>query len=176
LKSIEDQIRDKKAELKAKSRELSALQNELKKKNEPLTINRLDVSIRRKFNPIGDEPIAGWPWVQEIHMETNKYVSNAEIVDALKSAIESLSETPEPKSYVNWKDKRLDGYNWVALDSRFVEGECGYGFCMYTSIPHSDGNDHWTNGSDFRKVPSDAIIGPIPAWDKSLIHRPGVKE
>lgn len=217
MKSIEDQIREKKAEIKEANRALSKLQDELKKKNEPNEILNLSVSVSPRYMIIsGGEEFRG-PWVQTINMETSKFVSNAVIHDALKSAIESLSETPsepkwdyndclewacrdnggkwhyaasrkaldeyygpivhrpEPKSYVDWDDKRLDGYNWVARDKDTAGGERGYGVCMFTSVPELD-DDYWTNGKDYRKVPIDAIFGPLPAWDKSLIHRPGVKE
>jgi hypothetical protein len=174
LKSIDDQIRDKKAELKAKSRELSALQNELKKKNEPLIINRLDVSVRTKYSPTGTIPEVDGPWVQDIHMETNKYVSNALIVDALKLAIESLSDTPsDPKSYVDW-EKIGPGFDWCAIDE---DGSV----CAFMYMPHidhrADGRSVWISGSTWGNVPDSVDpFAKLPAWDKSLIHRPGAKE
>jgi len=153
LKSIEDQIRDKKAELKAKSRELSALQNELKKKNGKQWYKVIsEGTARESRNKI------------DITVASNKSID----AGIIRSAIESLSDTPsEPKSYVNWKDKRLDGYNWAAVDP---DGRMG----VFVGKPSfAKEYNHWTTRCGWKQLTPE---GPLPSWDKSLIHRPGAKE
>ena len=162
LKSIEDQIRDKKAELKAKSRELSALQNELKKKNEALKIIAIEM---QSGSDLGDTNIR-----HVIRVYANKKLDYT----AVRSAIESLSETSEPKSYVDW-GKIPEGYDWVAID-RVNKHPWAYRETGEAIINDNESWKHVSGVGGVNSVSMSDVIGPLPAWDKSLIHRPGAKE
>jgi len=158
LKSIEDQIRDKKAELKAKSRELSALQNELKKKNEKQWYKVISRYEQPEYDNCAVYVVSNGP------IDTEK----------LRAAIESLSETSEPKSYVDWKDKRLDGYDYI--------GRNALGDFYMAKEPLFHNNDGLlVSGEDngfikgFDRVPNN-VLQELHYWRKSLIHRPGAKE
>jgi hypothetical protein len=155
--------------------ELSALQDEAKKRDEPLTISRLDVSVRPQYNLTVMMPGTRGPWIQEIVMETNKYVSNEKIADALKSITDTQVQ---PRCYVDWS-KILVSSMWGTANYVFV-GKDGTVWAM-RDYPEKDA----ASDSGFRttvplfRVATEwpgAIIGPLPPWDKSLIRRPGAKE
>ena len=155
--TIEDKIRAKKEEIKRVNRELSRLQGEARAKNDPMKIQTISVNVSRN-------QIVSNRYTIEVNVQSNKFPNPEKI----RVAIESLSEkNDEPKSYVDWSkiDKR---YNWVATDS---DGEV-WG---YADKP-------FTRGSMWGYVGTHESFGLLysgrksKSWDKSLIHRPGIKE
>ena len=166
--TIEEKIRAKKEEIKRVNRELSKLQDEARAKNEPMKIDVVCVSVSRDSQYVslscGGEPLFNNNYQVVAKVKCNKYPNPEKI----RVAIESLSEkNDEPKSYVDWSkiDKR---YNWVATDS---DGEV-WG---YADKP-------FTRGSMWGYVGTHESFGLLysgrksKSWDKSLIHRPGIKE
>jgi hypothetical protein len=160
LKTIEDQIREKKAEIKEANRALSKLQDEAKRKNEPLRIMAIEMQSGNDYNDPNVRHVIG--------VYANKKLDYI----AVRSAIESLSETPEPKSYVRWEKIPIE-YSWI--------GRNGVGdFYMAKQKLFLDGGYLHTDSGDLRvsgfcSVPQDAILS-LPYYKNSLIHRPGAKE
>ena len=119
--TIEDKIRAKKEEIKRVNRELSKLQDEARVKNEPMTIYVQHSSI----GPAPEKDPRGRVYNFDCRIVSNKQdLNNVIFLNKVQKAIESLSESSEPKSYVDWDniDKK---YNWVATDS---DGQVwGYG-------------------------------------------------
>ena len=158
--TIEDKIRAKKEEIKRVNRELSKLQDEARAKNDPMKIQTISVNVSRN-------QIVSNRYTIEVNVQSNKFPNPEKI----RLAIESLSESSEPKSYVDW-DKIPKEYNWASIDA--IPNNPGNG--VYRSKP-SIVNDYWTNYCDYTRIPFNAFItNDLPAWDKSLIHRPGIKE
>lgn len=157
MKTIDEQIRDKKAEIKEANRALSKLQDEAKRKNEP-----------QWYKVRGESEDPAREYGLGIWVDSNKPINRL----TLKSAIEFLSETSEPKSYVRWEKIPIE-YSWIgrngagdfymAKQKLFLDG--GY--------LHTDSGDLRVSG--FCSVPQDAILS-LPYYKNSLIHRPGAKE
>lgn len=165
--TIEEKIRAKKEEVKRVNRELSKLQDELKKRNEPLYVHITHSSI----GPITGKGKHNRKYKLELDIESNKQDCNDIVfLDKIKSAIESLSENPsEPNSYVDW-NKIANGHDWVAIDKYS-------NIYSYHNKPTMDGNSwHSPLPGDWVNVTDIVEKGPLPAWDKSLIHRPGAEE
>jgi len=166
--SIESRIREQKEKIKEDQRELSRLQDEARKKEEPVKIDVSNISIEQ-YTLHDTAPIPAGFYTIKIELYFNKCPDLLRI----KSAIESLSDS-EPKSYVDW-NKIPKGYNWVAIDK-----SRGHPWAYReTGEKIIKKNVSWGHVSGFggvEDVGMDAIIGPLPPWDKSLIHRPGAKE
>jgi hypothetical protein len=77
----------------------------------------------------------------------------------------------EPDSYVDW-DKIPDNYNWVAIDK---DGKVW----AYRECPELETYSYTSRyicvSDSFIRVYLENVNN-LPAWDKSLIHRPGIKE
>lgn len=161
MTDIEKAIHDKKAEAKKIQREISELQEKLRESNEPRWY-RLDF--------IDGPHSYAYRYGITVQIESNKPIDRTK----LKAAIESLSDPIEIKSYIDWnKIKREAG--WPLAQFVFVDKNGN--ICAMVNKPRN--NDGWIVDVplwDVRERWPDAIIGPLPAWDKSLIHRPGVKE
>lgn len=167
--TIEEKIRAKKEEIKKANRELSKLQDEARAKNEPMTIHisHSSIGLATEKDP------RGRVYNFDCKIVSNKQdLNNVVFLNKVQKAIESLSEkNDEPKSYVDW-DKIPKEYNWASIDA--IPNNPGNG--VYRSKP-SIVNDYWTNYCDYTRIPFNAFItNDLPAWDKSLIHRPGIKE
>ena len=154
--TIEEKIRAKKEEIKRVNRELSKLQDEARAKNEPLDIKVVCVNVSRNH-------LASNRYTVEVAVQSNKFPNPEKI----RLAIESLSESSDPKSYVDW-DKIDKKYNWVATDS---DGQVwGYGDKPFVMNGMWGYKGSWeTFGLLYDSIKS-------KSWDKSLIHRPGIKE
>jgi hypothetical protein len=158
LNTIESRIREQKDKIKEAQRELSRLQDEARKKAEPLHVIIKDCA---GISRVEQETV--------IRLVSNKYLPYGTI----RAWVDSLNATPsEPKSYVDW-NKISKEYNWVAIDDPNTGLSPKTG--MYIKKPHIDGH-FWTNTKDYISISADAIIAPFPSWNKSLIHRPGAKE
>ena len=163
--TIEDKIRAKKEEIKRVNRELSKLQDEARAKNEPLKIKVSRVYVNRisydyVIDMVRTEKRQSDDYKINIVANCNKCPKSEDII----KAIESLSESSEPKSPIDWSKTEYAGYNWAAIDK---SGKVG----LYKNKP--DKYDvFWADGWGWKIV----SITPWAPWDKSLIHRPGIKE
>ena len=159
--TIEEKIRAKKEEIKRVNRELSRLQDEARAKNEPMTIHVSHSSI----GPATEKDPRGRVYNFDCKIISNKKdLNNIDFLNNVQKAIESLSEPSEPKSPIDWSNPEYDGYNWAAIDD---DGDMG----LYHSRPHEmDGT--WSDNFGWKKI----YTKPWASWDKSLIHRPGIKE
>ena len=162
MNDIEKAIREKKAEIKKANREMSELQDELKKKDEPRKVKVIDVRMDYDMN--GTSNIRMF-----MSVISNKNISS----DEVWRAIESLSDKPkEPKSYVDWNDPKLNGYNWVAFDDCLNNR-----MAAYISKPIiGTSNIYWCPSNKEQWLEYGHYIGKEIDWRDSLIHRPGVKE
>lgn len=157
--SIESRIREQKEKIKEAQRELSRLQDEARKKEEP----------RKLLASCGSRTPGNMPneniYTVRVCAESGPLPNFEEI----EKAIESLSPTPsEPKSYVDWDDDLIYGFNWLAKDE---DGK----IWAYRNKP-SLGADRWMASgpmSSFHQIEGMSLPAP---WDKSLIYRPGTKE
>jgi hypothetical protein len=107
--SIESRIREQKEKIKEAQRELSRLQDEARKKEEPLCVHVTNSSI----GPLSPRCKSRRRYGVSIEFESNKQDCNdIDFINRITSAIESLSDTPsEPKSYVDWDDDLIYGFN-----------------------------------------------------------------
>jgi hypothetical protein len=165
--SIESRIREQKEKIKQDQRELSRLQEEIRKKEEPRKL--LASCGARTPGCLPHENI----YSVRVCAESGGLPTFAEI----ERAIESLSDTPsEPKSYVDWNDPELDGFNWAILQPD-PEGPC---LMVFENRPRLDRKAYttgwwfWTGKGGVAVYRSKFNAGP--PWDKSLIHRPGAEE
>ena len=152
--TIEDKIRAKKEEIKRVNRELSRLQGEARAKNDPMKIQTISVNVSRN-------QIVSNRYTIEVNVQSNKFPNPEKI----RLAIESLSESSKPKSPIDWSNPEYDDYNWAAIDK---DGRMG----LYKNMPRVICGDTWTDEHGWKRI----VIKPWASWDKSLIHRPGVKE
>ena len=160
MNDIEKAIREKKAEIKKANRELSKLQDELKKKDEP-----------RKVVFIGGSATCynGDTYDIIIGAKSNKQIT----IDEIGRAIESLSDKPkDDRCYVDWNDPKLNGYNWVAFDDCLNNR-----MAAYISKPRiGTSNIYWSPSNSELWLDYGHYIGKDINWRDSLIHRPEVKE
>ena len=74
------------------------------------------------------------------------------------------------QEYIDWS-KVPEGYDWVCLDG-YNDGQwmCKYKPHIYQKVK----SPGWMTGYllDFKALPLDAIIGPLPPWRESLRRRP----
>lgn len=170
MNDIQRAIHEKKEEIKKANRELSKLQDELKNNDEPRMVH----VIRSSVGPESDYINGIREYELVLHIKSNKRdLNDIDFLNEADRAIESLSDKPkDDRCYVNW-DKVPHGYDWVAVDG---DGRV----CAYNTKPDGEYCDcMWCVGApgDFCiDIKRDAIIGSLPPWRDSLIHRPGVKE
>ena len=154
--TIEEKIRAKKEEIKRVNRELSRLQDELKRKKDPVKVRFYNATCATGITDRSEYPI-----MYSVDFMTNREVDSQKII----KAIESLSESCEPNSPIDWSNPEYDGYNWAAID---FNGS----IWAYQKKPTM--RDYWWTANDGMYMEIHVI--PWASWDKSLIHRHGIKE
>jgi hypothetical protein len=168
-KSIEDKIRDKKNEIKKANRELSRLQEEAKKGSEPLRVKVVNISMVPRETKIGSEE----PYVLKIYIKSNKSIPTHKIREVLESIHD---QSKGPPCYVDW-DKVPPNANYVTIDPSGA-------ILAWEGIPAIRDNEYgWTSRFNEENCHSIGRIGrtdshyevSYPAWQNSLIHRPGAK-
>jgi len=176
--TIEEKIRAKKEEIKKANRELSKLQDEARARNEPMKIDVVCVSVSRDSQYVslscGGGPLFNNDYQVVAKVKCNKYPNPEKI----RLAIESLSEkNDEPKSYVDWKwvDAEIIRHGCMPGEYNYCTIDKNNTICVHRRKPEVIYGSMWF-GADGGRL-SIGIYGSndIP-WDKSLIHRPGIKE
>jgi hypothetical protein len=163
--SIESRIREQKEKIKEDQRELSRLQDEARKKDEPRKL--LASCGSRTPGSMANENI----YTVRVCAESGPLPNFEEI----EKAIESLSDTPsEPKNYVDWNDPKFASYNWAAVQP----AEDFPTIALFSKKPILNKEIYgtgWWLSSDGTVWIGGEYKGNVPYY-KSLIHRPGAKE